>query len=86
MSSTIDSFRNRIVLSHIGVINQSEEQAVRFYASFLGLEKTREFFVPAELSAQIFSVSRDMKVLVFEKQEIKVEVFIFPNAPDAKHR
>jgi catechol 2,3-dioxygenase-like lactoylglutathione lyase family enzyme len=36
-----------MVLSHIGIINESEEEAVRFYAEFLGLEKTREFLVDA---------------------------------------
>lgn len=38
---------NRMVLSHIGIINEREEEAVRFYAEFLGLEKTREFLVDA---------------------------------------
>lgn len=78
-----------MVLNHIGTVNGSEEEAVRFYADFLGLEKTREFVVAAGLSEQLFSVSREIKVLVFERQGIKIEVFICPDcmppSPDFRH-
>jgi methylmalonyl-CoA/ethylmalonyl-CoA epimerase len=78
-----------MVLSHIGIVNISEEEAVRFYAGFLGFEKTREFLVSAELSEQIFSVSREIKVLVFEKEGAKLEAFICPEcrlpSPDFSH-
>jgi catechol 2,3-dioxygenase-like lactoylglutathione lyase family enzyme len=78
-----------MVLNHVGIVNESEEKAVRFYADFLGLEKTREFIVAAGLSEQLFSVSRQIKVLVFESQGIKVEVFIcsdcLPPSPDFRH-
>jgi methylmalonyl-CoA/ethylmalonyl-CoA epimerase len=78
-----------MVLSHVGIVNESEEAAVRFYADFLGLEKTREFIVAAGLSVQLFSVSREIKVLVFERQGIKIEVFICPDcrppSPDLRH-
>ena len=67
-----------MLLNHVGVVNRSEEDALRFYKDFLGLELTKEYVVPAELSAQIFFVTRDIKMLVFEKQGAKVEVFIYP--------
>ena len=63
-------------LNHIGVTNKSEEQALQFYRDFLGLEKTREILLAPELSEQLFSLSQEVKVLVFEKTGIKVEVFI----------
>ncbi|MBI2471373.1 MAG: VOC family protein [Planctomycetes bacterium] len=63
-------------LNHIGVTNKSEEQALRFYRDFLGLEKTREILLPPELSEQLFSIFQEIKVLVFEKTGIKIEVFI----------
>lgn len=63
-------------LNHIGIINKSEEQAITFYKDFLGLEKTREILLPPELSVQLFSLSREIKVLVFEKDDFKIEVFI----------
>ena len=63
-------------LNHIGVTNKSEKHAIEFYQDFLGLEKTREILLPPELSEQLFSLSQEIKVLVFEKPGIKIEVFI----------
>ncbi|MDO8142463.1 MAG: VOC family protein [Candidatus Brocadiales bacterium] len=63
-------------LNHLGVTNKSEDRALLFYRDFLGLEKTREILLPPELSEQLFSLSQEIKVLVFEKPGIKVEVFI----------
>ncbi len=76
-------------LNHIGIINKSEEDAVRFYRDFLGFELTRKSVVPAELSEQLFSVPGDINMLVFEKDGIKIEVFIYPeyapSGPDINH-
>ncbi len=76
-------------LNHVGIINKSEEDAVRFYGDFLGFEKTREFYVPSELSEQLFSISRDIKMLVFEMDGVKLELFISPDfkpaSPDMMH-
>jgi len=63
-------------LNHIGITNKSAEQAIQFYQDFLGLEKTREILLSPELSEQLFSLSQEIKVLVFEKPGIKIEVFI----------
>lgn len=67
-----------MLLNHVGIINESEEKAVRFYHDFLGFKKTREFTVSSELSEQLFSASWEIKVLVFERDGIKLEVFICP--------
>ena len=63
-------------LNHIGITNKSEDQAVRFYQDFLGLEKTREILLAPELSEQLFSLYQEIKALVFEKPGVKIEVFI----------
>ncbi len=63
-------------LNHIGITNKSEEQAERFYRDFLGLGKTKEILLAPELSNQLFSVFQEIKVLVFEKPGLKIEVFI----------
>ncbi len=77
------------MLNHIGIVNRSEEAAVRFYADLIGLEKTRELVVSAGLSEQLFSVSREIKAIVFESQGVKIEVFICPDclppSPDFRH-
>jgi catechol 2,3-dioxygenase-like lactoylglutathione lyase family enzyme len=78
-----------MLLNHIGIINESEEKAVLFYHGLLGLEKTREFVVSTELAKQLFAVSQQITVLVFEKDNIKIEVFICPQCkqpfPDYRH-
>jgi methylmalonyl-CoA/ethylmalonyl-CoA epimerase len=78
-----------MLLNHVGIINESEEKATRFYHGLLGFEKTREFVVSTELAEQLFSVPKDIKVLVFERGGIKIEVFICPECrqpfPDYSH-
>ena len=78
-----------MVLNHIGVFNKNEDQAMQFYGHFLGFQKTREFTLPQELSEQLFSVSEDLKILVFEKEGTKIEVFICAHcsqpSPDFSH-
>ena len=78
-----------MLLNHVGIINKSEEKAVSFYHGLLGFKKTREFIVSSELSEQLFSASWEIKVLVFERDNIKLEVFICPECrqpfPDYSH-
>jgi catechol 2,3-dioxygenase-like lactoylglutathione lyase family enzyme len=78
-----------MLINHVGIVNESEEKAVRFYEDFLELKKTREFIVPKNLSEQLFSVSQEIKVLVFERDGTKLEVFICPEcrspSPDYSH-
>jgi len=78
-----------VLLNHVGIINESEEKAVRFYRGLLGFEKTREFVVSTELSEQLFSMANKIKVLVFERDGIKIEIFICPDCrqpfPDYRH-
>ena len=78
-----------MLLNHVGIVNETEEKAVRFYHGLLGLKKTREFVVSTKLSKQLFSVLQEIKVLVFEREGIKLEVFICPEckqpSPDYSH-
>jgi len=78
-----------MILNHVGITNESEEKALRFYRDFLGFEKTKEYSVLPELSVQLFSLSRDIKAIVFERDGIKIEVFICPECkppfPDIGH-
>ncbi len=78
-----------MLLNHVGIINKSKEHALRFYRDFLGFDLTREVTVSQELSEQLFTVSRDVQMLVFEKDGIKIEVFICPDckqhSPDFGH-
>ena len=81
--------RYHMILNHVGLTNNSKEEALRFYRDFLGFEFTREALVPNELSGQLFSVFRDVTMLVFEKTGLKIEVFVCPECrqpyPDFRH-
>jgi catechol 2,3-dioxygenase-like lactoylglutathione lyase family enzyme len=78
-----------VFLNHVGVINKNEEEAILFYQGFLGLDKIRDFIVSSELSHQLFGISQEIKVLVFVKETVKIEVFIYPEfsvaAPNIAH-
>lgn len=65
-------------LNHVGIANKTEDEAVRFYKDFLGLERMRDFVVSPALSHQLFSIPGEIKVVVFGKDNMKVEVFILP--------
>ena len=77
-------------LNHAGVMNLNEAHAELFYGEILGFRKTRDFNLPVELSEQLFDLSREIKILVFERDGIKLEVFICPECkqqpqPDFRH-
>ncbi len=78
-----------MLLHHVGIVNESEEKAERFYREFLGLKKTRQYIVPPELSGQLFSVPEEMKAIVFEGKGVRIEVFIHPEfrqpSPEIRH-
>lgn len=68
-----------MVLDHVGVINKDEGGAFRFYRDLLGLEVIKESVVSPELSAKLFSVDYEIRMLVYGKDDLKVEVFILPD-------
>jgi catechol 2,3-dioxygenase-like lactoylglutathione lyase family enzyme len=78
-----------MLLNHVGVINTRTEDALRFYRDFLGFDLTREVTVSPELSEQLFAIAQDIPMMVFEKDGIKIEVFIYPECkqpfPDIRH-
>jgi extradiol dioxygenase family protein len=78
-----------MLLNHFGIVNKTADQADRFYRDFLGFDKTRTFLVDAGLSEQLFSVTSEITVLVFEKSDIKLEIFICDTCaqpvPDYRH-
>jgi catechol 2,3-dioxygenase-like lactoylglutathione lyase family enzyme len=67
-----------MVLDHVGIMNEDEGAAVRFYRDLLGLEKIRESSVSPELAQKLFSVGIEIRMLVFGKGNLKIEIFIVP--------
>ena len=63
-------------INHIALINDSEKKADKFYQDFLGLEKLRTFKVSSGMVFQIFNLKKEYKIIVYSKNQIKIEVFI----------
>jgi catechol 2,3-dioxygenase-like lactoylglutathione lyase family enzyme len=67
-----------MLLDHVGIVNRDGNEAVRFYHDLLGLNTIKESAVSPELSRKLFSVDREIGMLVYGKGTLKVEVFILP--------
>lgn len=67
-----------MLLDHVGIINKDEDSAVRFYRDLVGLEKIKDSAVERELALKLFSVDEKIKMLVYGKEGLKVEIFIVP--------
>ena len=67
-----------MVLDHVGIVNEDEGSAIRFYGDLLGLEKMKESSVSPELAQKLFSLGREIRMLVYGKESLKVEIFIIP--------
>jgi catechol 2,3-dioxygenase-like lactoylglutathione lyase family enzyme len=67
-----------MVLDHVGIVNKDEDGAARFYLDLLGLEVIKKSSVSPELGRKLFSVEAGIKMLVYGKDNLKVEVFILP--------
>jgi catechol 2,3-dioxygenase-like lactoylglutathione lyase family enzyme len=78
-----------MVLDHVGIMSEDEDSADRFYIGILGLEKIKESSVSPELAQQLFSFGHEIKMLVYGKAGLKVEVFIIPgftpSSPSVPH-
>lgn len=78
-----------MLLDHVGIVNGDEDRAVRFYGDILGLQKVKESSVMPELARRLFSTDRDIKMLVYGNENLKIEIFIVADfrrpAPPVAH-
>ena len=70
-----------MVFDHVGIMNEDEAGAVKFYRGLLGLEKIKESSVSPELARQLFGFDRQIRMLVFADEGLKVEIFMSPALP-----
>jgi methylmalonyl-CoA/ethylmalonyl-CoA epimerase len=67
-----------MLLDHVGIVNRDGNEAVRFYHDLLGLDTIKESAVLPQLSRQLFSIDREIRMIVYGRGNLKVEVFILP--------
>jgi catechol 2,3-dioxygenase-like lactoylglutathione lyase family enzyme len=65
-----------MVFDHVGIMNEDKDRAIRFYQGILGLEMIKESSASPELARQLFSLDQEIRMLVFGKEDLKVEIFI----------
>ena len=63
-------------LNHVGLNIQSEEEIVNFYQNILGFHFEHQFDMPAELGNNIFGVNKQLKVYLYKKENILLELFV----------
>jgi catechol 2,3-dioxygenase-like lactoylglutathione lyase family enzyme len=63
-------------LNHIAIACSSFENADKFYAGILGMQKEKEFTVNKELAKKIFNTDCEYNVIVYKNENFKFEVFI----------
>ena len=71
-------------LKHIGIHSSSIENAIKFYKGLLDFKIAYEFDVESELAVKIFEIASDFHVIMFEKNELFIEVFISPKFSEEK--
>lgn len=74
----------KIYLNHLGLLNFSEDEARKFYHGILGLDEQYDFDLKPAESELIFGIRRPFRVLVFSKNNFKLEIFIARKAIEFK--
>jgi methylmalonyl-CoA/ethylmalonyl-CoA epimerase len=67
-----------MLIDHVGIVNRDGEDAMRFYRDILGLDPIKKSAVSREVAETLFSVDHEIEMLVYGREDLKVEVFIFP--------
>ncbi len=66
------------MLDHVGIMSEDEGSAILFYQDLLGLKRIKESSVSTELAQKLFSFSGEIKMLVYGKENLQIEIFIVP--------
>ena len=71
-------------LEHIAIASNNENDSDEFFVKLLGLKKTRSFIVSSDLMEKFFGVSKEQKIIRYEKEALSFEVFITNDDSKAK--
>ncbi|MFX1328236.1 MAG: VOC family protein [Promethearchaeota archaeon] len=63
-------------LEHMAIASNNESESDKFFIELLCLEKNRTFTVSADLMEKFFGISKECKILRYEKGSLSFEVFI----------
>ena len=64
------------MIHHVALQYCNEENANIFFNKILGYNVEKEFSISSDLSNKIFGIDEETKVIVFEKEGYRFEIFI----------
>lgn len=71
-----------LIVKHTALVCASEENADNFYQKLLGLKKSGPKTLPQNLSATIFGINKDLKIINYIGDSSSFEIFIDPQQQD----
>lgn len=73
-------------LRHVALVCSSEEKADLFFVSLLGLKKSAPKTVSPALSNAIFGINFELRVVNYENDDIRFEIFMDSRQPKKNER
>ena len=70
-----------IKTGHIALQYHDKKEAETFFCGVLGLNKEREFTIPADMADSIFSIDKDVDVIIYSNKNIGFEIFFTEEKP-----
>ncbi len=64
-----------IDMLHIALQYRDKCDAETFFCKILGLNKEKEFTLPASLADSVFSIDRDVDIIVYSNEDVRFEIF-----------
>ena len=65
-------------LNHIGLNIRRKEELVDFYQNLLGFHLKHQFDLKSSFAANIFGIEKRQEVFLYKKQDLLIELFIYP--------
>ena len=64
-----------IKIAHIALQCKDKKKAEIFFCKILGLNKEKEFTIPADIANLIFNINKDIDVILYSNKNIRFEIF-----------
>ncbi len=72
---------NPIKTDHIALQYHDKKEAETFFCGVLGLNKEREFTIPADMADSIFSINKDVDGVIYSNKNARFEIFFTEKKP-----
>jgi catechol 2,3-dioxygenase-like lactoylglutathione lyase family enzyme len=70
------SMAKGINIQHVAIECSDQESSERFFTTILGIPKIKSTILSKDLSSAIFSINKDVSIIVYDNGKTRFEVFI----------